>query len=97
MPATYPASKTLYLEAIKEEVPVFDGDFRIKADAKISAILDFIKLLGPNGRDVTIRGQLSYQACDQKICYPPTSLPVSWPLEALPLDRQRSPETIQHR
>ncbi len=97
MPPTYPASKILYLEAIKEEVPVLEGKFRIASDAKISANPEFIKSLGPNGKTVTITGQLNYQACDKAICYPPTSIPVSWQLEILPLDRQRSPEAIQHK
>jgi len=82
---------------IKEEVPVFEGKFRITSEAKIGANPDFIKLVGLNGRTVTVSGQLNYQACDKTICYPPTSVPVSWQLEVLPLDRQRSPEAIQHK
>lgn len=97
MPPAYPASKILYLAAIKEEVPVFEGQFRIASDAKISASPEFIKSLGPHGKTVTISGQLNYQACDKTICYPPTSIPVSWQLEVRPLDRQRSPEAIQHK
>jgi hypothetical protein len=97
LPPTYPAPKILYLDAIKEQVPVFEGKFRIASDAKISANPDSIKSLGPNGKTITISGQLSYQACDKTICYPPTSVPVSWQLEILPLDRQRSPEAIQHK
>src|SRR5439155_9457488 len=31
-PVIYPTPKTLYLEAIKEQVPVFDGSFRITQD-----------------------------------------------------------------
>jgi len=97
MPPSYPISKTLYLEVIKEEVPVFEGKFRITSEAKISANPDFIKLVGLNGRTVTVSGQLNYQACDKTICYPPTSVPMSWQLEVLPLDRQRSPDAIQHK
>jgi hypothetical protein len=93
----YPASKILRLEAIKEEVPVFEGKFRITSDAKTNANPDFIRSLGTNGKTITISGQLSYQACDKTICYPPTSVPVSWQVEILPLDRQRSPEAIQHK
>jgi hypothetical protein len=93
----YPASKTLRLEAIKEEVPVFEGRLRITSEAKTSASPDFIKSLGANGKTMTISGRLSYQACDKTICYPPTSVPVSWQVEILPLDRQRSPEAIQHK
>ena len=36
-PQVYPASKTLYLPAIKEKVPVFEGAFRISQDVKVSS------------------------------------------------------------
>src|SRR5882672_1743931 len=35
-PAIYPKPKILYLEAIKEQVPVFDGTFRITQDVTLS-------------------------------------------------------------
>ena len=69
--------------------------FRITSDVKINANPDFMKSLGANGK--TIAGQLHYQACDKTTCYLPTSIPVSWELMILPLDRQRSPEAIQHK
>jgi hypothetical protein len=96
-PPSYPASKILYLEAIKEQIPVFEGTFRITADAKISADSDFIKSLGPNGQIVTISGNFTYQACNKTTCFPPSSIPVGWQVQILPLDRRRSPEAIQHK
>jgi hypothetical protein len=97
MPPVYPASKVLYLEAIKERVPVFEGKFRITSDVKVGANPDLMKALGATGKTVTIVGSLHYQACDKTTCYLPTSIPISWRLQVLPLDRQRSPEAIQHR
>src|SRR3989442_2900415 len=35
-PPFYPPSKVLYLDAIKEQVPVFEGKFRITSEVKIS-------------------------------------------------------------
>lgn len=96
-PPTYPAPKILYLDAIKEQVPVFEGKVRIASDATISASPDFIKSLDASGKTITISGQLNYQACDKITCYLPTSIPVSWQVKILPLDRQRSPEAIQHK
>lgn len=96
-PPSYPASKILYLEAIKEQVPVFEGTFRIVSDAKVTADPDFIKSLGPNRKTVTITGKFSFQACDKTTCFLPTSIPVTWQVEVLPLDRQRSPEAIRHK
>lgn len=95
-PAVYPRPKVLYLEAIREQVPVFEGKFRIKQDVTVTAAQDFVRSLG-DGRTLAVGGELRYQACDQRICYPPTSVPVQWQLKVVPLDGQRSPEGIQHK
>ncbi len=63
----------------------------------MSANPDFMKALGANGKTTTIAGQLHYQACDKTTCYLATSIPLTWQLQILPLDRQRSPEAIQHK
>jgi hypothetical protein len=54
MPAIYPKPKILYLPAIKERVPVFEGKFRIAGDAKIAATPQFMKLLGANGKSMRL-------------------------------------------
>src|ERR1700681_2142899 len=79
-PAIYPQSKTLYLPAIKERVPVFEGTFRIRQDIRVNTAGGFSGALPPEGKVFTIAGKLEYQACDQKICYLPTSVPVQWQL-----------------
>jgi hypothetical protein len=96
-PASYPRAKILYLPAIKEKVPVFEGKFRITQDLKVSSVADFSSSLLPDGRTFTISGKLEYQACDSKICYIPTSVPIRWQVQVLPLDRQRAPEDIRHK
>lgn len=93
---TYPPSKVLDLEAIHERVPVFEGEFRIVYETRISSSRAFIASLG-NGKELAVTGELKYQACDERVCYPPASLPVSWKLEVHPLDGQRSSEAIQHK
>jgi hypothetical protein len=96
-PVNYPPAEVLYLPAIKERVPVFDGKFRLTQDLKISSAADFSGSLGTDGKTFTINGRLDYQACDKKICYLPASVPVHWQLKVLPLDRQRAPEDIRHK
>jgi len=95
--AVYPRPKILYLPAIKERVPVFEGTFRISQDLQIATAADFSNSLGTDGKAITIAGKLEYQACDSKICFLPTSVPVQWQLQAVPLDRQRAPEDIRHK
>jgi len=98
-PATYPSSKILYLEAIKEQVPVFEGKFRITRDVTLthSKAGDGIRAVFSEGKTVSIAGELQYQACDKTICFPPTSVPVKWELKVQPLDLHRSPGDIRHK
>jgi len=96
-PALYPQSKVLYLPAIKEKVPVFEGTFRISQDVKVDSSAQFWGSLGKDGRVVPITGKLEYQACDKTICYVPTSVPVKWQIQVFPLDRTRAPVEIRHK
>jgi Thiol:disulfide interchange protein DsbD, N-terminal len=95
--AVYPQSKILFLPAINERVPVLEGKFLIRQDLQVPTAAEFSNSLAANGKIVTIAGKLEYQACDSKICFLPTSVPVQWQLQILPLDRQRAPEAIQHK
>ena len=96
-PVLYPHSQILYLPAIKEKVPVFEGRFRISQDLKVNSGSAFFGSLGKGGKAIRITGKLAYQACDTKICYLPTSVPVKWELQVFPLDRTRAPVDIRHK
>lgn len=95
-PARYPDARVLYLPAIKESVPVFEGRFRVFQDVVVSADRSFVSSLGTS-KTITLKGNLLYQACDRKECYVPQKPELSWDIQVIPLDRQRSPESIQHR
>ena len=96
-PAVYPHSKILFLPAIKERVPVFEGTFRVSQDVQVATAAEFSGALGADGKTLTVAGKLEYQACDKSICFLPVSVPVQWQLQVLPLDRQRAPEDIRHK
>jgi len=95
--AVYPPPKTLYLPAINERVPVFEGTFRISQDVKVNSGSEFWGSLGKDGKIFTITAKLEYQACDKTTCYVPTSVPVKWQLQVFPLDRTRAPVNIRHK
>jgi thiol:disulfide interchange protein DsbD len=65
----YPKSETMIFA--DEKVPVFEKPFRLTQDVTLD------KSLKP-GATVTIAGTVHYQACDDRVCYPPESAPVSW-------------------
>jgi hypothetical protein len=94
---SFPKAKILYLKAINEKVPVFEGKFRVAQDLKINFARTYSDALPADGKSVTISGVLKYQACDKTTCFLPTSVPVSWQLQVVPLDRIRVPDAIQHK
>jgi hypothetical protein len=98
-PVIYPASEEMYLEAIKEHAPVFEEKFRITEDVTVtpSKTRDIVRSPVSSQNTISITGELNYQACDKTICFPPSSVPVKWQLQVLPLDLKRSPEAIQHK
>jgi hypothetical protein len=96
-PVIYPSSKILFMPAINERVPVFEGTFRVRQDVKVNTAAAFSSSLGADGKDFTIKGTLHYQACDSKTCFLPNSVPVEWQIKVLPLDRQRATEDIRHK
>jgi hypothetical protein len=73
----WPKAETLYLEAIDEKVPVFTGSFRISRDIVFAPDSKLKSLANEKGQ-VTIHGVLKYQACDDKMCFIPASVPLDW-------------------
>lgn len=69
----YPRAETLLFEPLNERVPVFQRPFRIAQEITLARV-------PKAGTRVTVNGTLAYQACDDKVCYPPASLSVSWTL-----------------
>jgi hypothetical protein len=39
---------------------------------------------------LTIAGTFAYQACDDKVCFLPQTVPLSWTIGVKPLDRERA-------
>jgi hypothetical protein len=92
----YPAAKMLRMEAIKETVPVYEGAFRLLRDVTIARDAAIRPLLDAEGR-LTIEGVFRYQACDDRVCYPPENVPVKWTLQVEGHDRDRAPAELQRK
>ncbi len=65
----YPKSQTMTFEG--QKVPVYDRPFRIVQDVTIDPSTKA-------GDAVAVTGTFKFQACDDKVCFIPASLPVSW-------------------
>ena len=57
---------------------------------------EFTELLKRPQPTLAITGTLQYQVCSDRVCYAPAALPVRWAIRVLKLDRERSPDAIQH-
>jgi hypothetical protein len=95
-PVSYPAAKTMRLEAIHETVPVYKGSFRVVETITLVGSPQIDSLLDSD-RNLTIEGDLRYQACDDRECYVPETVPLKWTLHVLPFDRTRVPEPLRKR
>jgi hypothetical protein len=85
----FPEPAMLHLEAIKETVPVYHGRVRILKDVTIS----------PRVRDekISIPLTVSYQACDDKVCYAPSQVKFEVEVALAPHDTERAPEALQKK
>ena len=88
-PITYPASEVYLFVPLNERVPVYQRPFRLVRNVVFDASAAGQEKL----RDipaVTITGRLEYQACDDKLCFAPSSVPLSWTVKTKPVDRERA-------
>ena len=95
-PAVYPASKRLNLPAIKETVPVYNSRIRLVRDVAVGLDAEVTPVLGAN-RTLTVEGSFRYQACDDKECYLPKTIPLQWSFRVGQLDTQRVAEDLQRK
>ena len=94
--ALYPEAETLYLPAIDETVPVYQGSFRIVADLTLGMREDLEPLLNSDG-DLVVNGSFRYQACDDKMCYLPSTILLEWRFRVEALDVTRVPEHLRRK
>jgi DsbC/DsbD-like thiol-disulfide interchange protein len=86
--AHYPAPEEYFFEPLQERVPVYQRPFRVVQDVMIDpSRAGQAALSGKTA--LTITGTLNYQACDDRICYMPQSVPLTWTIALKPLDRER--------
>lgn len=72
----YPAAIDLTQQGQAEPLAVFENTFAVGAELAIAAH-------APPG-PLRVPARLRYQACDDKLCYPPTTAQVEWTLQIVP-------------
>jgi AhpC/TSA family/Disulphide bond corrector protein DsbC len=87
--AQYPPSEDYHFKPLNEHVQVYQRPFRIVQDVLIDASPQTQTAL-KDAASMAIKGVLSYQACDDKLCFTPQSVPLTWKVTLRPLDRERA-------
>jgi hypothetical protein len=85
----YPRSEIYHFKPLDERVPVFQKPFRLVQRMVFSTSPDARAAL-KGVETVTISGTLEYQACDDRLCFTPRSIPVSHTVRLRQLDTDRA-------
>lgn len=85
-PIRFPPSTTYRYEPLNETVQVYSAPFTLAQDVTISLTPD-MRARAARGEVLVISGELEYQACDDKVCHRPETIPVEWKVTLSPLVR----------
>jgi len=84
----YPKPEVYVFKPLNERVQVYQRPFRVVQDVALDA--------SPQGQaalkdmtSLTFKGVLDYQACDDRVCFAPQSVPLTWTVSVRQLDRER--------
>jgi peroxiredoxin len=84
LPIQYPASEIYFYKPLKESVPAFQKPFRLVQELVLEGTPQAQQAL--RGKEnVTVKGTLEYQACNDRECFNPVSVPLSWTMALRPL------------
>ena len=83
----YPGSEIYHFKPLNERIEVFMKPFKLRRDVTLLATQDAQKMLGAL-TTVTLAGALEYQACDDKVCFNPARIPISFEVKLKGLDRK---------
>ena len=83
-PVRFPASTTYHYKPLNETVQVYSAPFSLTQDITIALTPD-VRARAKQGETLTIAGEIEYQACDDKVCYRPETVPVQWQITLSPI------------
>ena len=87
--AQYPRAEDYYFRPLKEHVLVYQRPFRVVQDVALDASPEAQSAL-KTVSSLTISGSVGYQACDDRVCFTPQTVPLSWTVRVRELDRERA-------
>jgi peroxiredoxin len=87
--AHFPTPETYVFEPLNERVLVYQRPFRIVQDVMLDPSREAAATLR-DLKTLTLQATLDYQACDDKVCFNPQSVPLTWTIAVRSLDTERA-------
>lgn len=81
--AAFPAAKP-FVDPVGERVQVYDSPFRVGQNITLT-LTPSMRERATARQSLVVKGALEYQACDDKVCYRPETIPVQWTIALTPL------------
>lgn len=78
-PISFPPAEDFYFKPLDEHVKVYEKPFRLVQDITLSSSPEARKVFKASS-SLTVSGSFDYQACDDRVCFAPASVPVTWTL-----------------
>ncbi len=82
-PPEFPPAEDFFFAPLNEHVKVYQKSFRIVQHVTLGTSQEFRDSLKKQP-SLTIKGTVRYQACDDRVCFAPTKVPVSWTISPKP-------------
>lgn len=83
LPIRYPVSETYFFKPLNERVPVYQKPFTLVQEV-IPEVTPEAQAAFKGKDSLTLTGTLEYQACDDKVCFNPAFIPLSWTVALTP-------------
>jgi len=84
----YPASEIYFFKPLNERVPVYQKPFRLVQELLLEGSQQ-AQAAVQGKTSLSIEGSFQYQACNDRECFAPATIPLSWTLSLKPLIRER--------
>jgi peroxiredoxin len=84
---SYPPSEIYVFKPLNERVPTYQKPFTLVQDVVLDGQASTRTALRDQ-TSLTIAGALTYQACDDRLCYDPVTVPLSWTVGLKPIVTQ---------
>jgi len=78
----YPPPEIYFFKPLNERVPTYQKPFTLTQEVVLDASAREVM---SKQTSLTIGGALTYQACDDRLCYDPVTLPLSWTVGLRPI------------